>query len=65
MLPDRVHTPGPLEESTENKSGRPELAVADRIAELSTYPDAGAEKEIYEGSILLTVIVRWTWGAAA
>ncbi len=62
-----MHTPGPLMRSTENTTGRPELAVADRGAEPPTVPEAGAVKEIDWGCFwpLLTVIVRWTWGAAA
>jgi hypothetical protein len=63
--PETVHTPGPLEEATENTTGLPEPPpVADRCAEPPTIPDAGAVKEIDCGS-LLTEIVRWTWGAAA
>ena len=46
MLPDTVHTPAPLPESTENTTGLPELADADRVAEPPTIPGAGAAKEI-------------------
>src|SRR5260370_37075443 len=60
-----VHTPGPLEAPTENTTGLPEPpAVADKAAEPPAVPDAGAVKEI-DWDIPLTVIVRWTWGAAA
>ena len=45
MLPDRVHTPAPGL-STENTTGRPEVAVADRVAEPPTVPEAGAVKVI-------------------
>src|SRR5580658_183282 len=65
VLPDRKHTPGPLDEATENTTGLPEPPpVADRCAEPRTFPAAGAVKEIDCGS-LPTEIVRWTWGAAA
>ena len=64
-VPDTVHTPGPLDEATENTTGLPEPPpVADKRAEPPTIPDAGAVKEIACGS-LLTEIVRWTCGAAA
>ena len=38
--------------------------MADRLAEDHIAPDDGAKKEI-DWDILLTVIVRWTWGASA
>jgi len=38
--------------------------VADKSAEDHKAPDVGAVKEIDWG-FLLTVIVRWTWGASA
>jgi hypothetical protein len=64
VLPDTVHTLAPLDEATENTTGLPEPPpVADKCAEDSTVPVGGAVKEIDCGS-LLTVIVRWTWGAA-
>ena len=60
MVPDTVHAPEP-----ENTTGLPEPPpVADNCAEPRTVPGAGAVKEIDWG-IALTVIVRWTWGAAA
>ena len=65
MVPDTVHTPGPLEGSTESTTGLPEPPpVADKAAEPRTVPEAGAVKEI-DWSIPFTVIVRWTWGASA
>jgi hypothetical protein len=65
MVPDTVHTPGPLERSTENTTGLPEPPpVARKTAEDHTAPDIGAVKAIDWG-IPLTVIVRWTWGASA
>ena len=47
MVPDTVHTPGPLEGSTENTTGLPEPPpVADKAAEPPAVPEAGAVKEI-------------------
>ncbi len=63
-----MHTPVPLLESTESTTGRPELAVADRVTGSSpTVPEAGAVKEIDWVCFwpLATVIVCWAWGAAA
>ena len=64
-VPDTVHTPGPLEAPTENTTGLPEPPpVANKFAEDCATPNGGAVKEI-DCDIPLTVIVRWTWGAAA
>jgi len=63
--PDTVHAPGVLEASTENTTGLPEPPpVAHRFAEDCGAPDGGGVKEIDCG-LLRTLIVRWTWGAAA
>jgi hypothetical protein len=62
-FPDTVHA-FPPPEAAENTTGLPEPPpVADKCAEPRTFPDAGAVREIDWG-INLTVIVRWTWGAA-
>ena len=64
MVPDTRHTRGPLVWSTENTTELPEPPpVAHKPAEEPTDPGGGAVKEIDWG-ILLTVIVRWTWGAS-
>ncbi len=64
MVPDTRHARGPLAGSTENTTGLPEPPpVADKAAEDPTDSGGGAVKEIDWG-ILLTVIVRWTWGAS-
>ncbi len=58
-----VHTPA-LGLSTVNATGRPEVAVADRIGESTPrVPEAGTVKVIDWG-FPVTVIVRWTWAAA-
>ena len=65
MAPDTVHTPGlPAENTTGFPEPPPE---ADKVAEPPAVPEAGAVNEIDWDSFsaLLTVIVRWTWGAAA
>ena len=47
MVPDTVHTPGPLAGSTENTTGSPEPPpAADKAAEPPAIPDAGTAKEI-------------------
>ena len=61
-LPDRVHTAA-LAESTISVTGRPELAVADRVAEPPTVPDDGGLKVIDWG-FPVTVIVCLAWAAA-
>ena len=61
MEPDTVHA----FEAAENTTGLPEPPpVADKADESPTVPEAGAVKEIVWASSL-TVIARWTWGAAA
>jgi hypothetical protein len=62
VAPDTVHTPGLLPENTTGLPERP--PEADKVAEPPTVPGAGAVNEIDWG-IPLTVIVRWTSGAAA
>jgi hypothetical protein len=58
--PDTRHTSEP----PENTTGLPEPPpVADKTAESPTFPDAGAVK-VMDWESPLTVIVRWTWGAA-
>ena len=64
MPPETAHTPA-LAGSTENMTGLPEPPpVADRVAEPPAVPEAGAGKEIDWGCPV-TLIIRWTWAAAA
>ena len=63
LEPDTLHTPVPLEESTENTTGLPDPPpVADRSADPSTEPAAGAVMVI-DWAMAFTVIVCWAWGA--
>ena len=67
MVPDTVHTPA-AGGVTENTTGLPEPPpVADNVAEPPAVPGTGAVNEIDWDSFwpLPTVIVCWTWGAAA
>ena len=64
LVPDTLHTPVPLVESTENTTGLPDPPpVADKVAGTPTVPVAGAVNEI-TWVLAFTVIACWAWGAA-
>jgi len=66
VLPDTEHTPVPLLESRENETGRPEVAVADRVTGSSpTVTEVGYSPTVIVWGFPLTAIFSWAWGAAA
>ena len=65
VLPDTEHTPVPLLESGENATGRPEVAVADRVTGTPTVPEVGCSLTVIVWGFPVTAIFSWAWGAAA